>query len=230
MTVPLNQRLAIATGYAALLCGLGAALLEKPWPANPADLPSFLTENHSAVLGQSLLFAVSSGFLLWFLGSLRTHLRRAEPGDGRVSMIAFTAGTVGAGVTLLALGPQIALTLPGRGWIEPVTAAMAVDLGYVMLALANLPMAVMYAAVAVVSLRDRAFPAWLGWVSALSGACGAGLVLALIDPTGPLAPQGWLSYTFYLVPVIWLAAAPTVMLLDASRRRTGAVLRVTVSS
>lgn len=229
VTALLHQRLAIATGYAAVLCGLGAALLERPWPANPADLPTFLTENHAAVLGQSLLFAISSGFLLWFLGSLRTWLLRAEVG-GRVSMIAFTAGMVGCGLTLLALGPQLALTLPDRSWIEPATAAMAVDLGYVMLTVAGLPMAVMYAAVAVVSLRDSAFPAWLGWVAAVSAGCTLGLVLALIDPTGALAPQGWLSYVFYLVPVIWLVAAPTVMLIDTSRRPTTTVLQVTVSA
>jgi hypothetical protein len=68
-------------------------------------------------------------------------------------------------------------------------------------------------------LRDNAFPAWLGWLTAVAAGSGAVLVFSLVDPTGPLAPQGWLSYVLYLVPVVWLAAATTVMLL-VERRRT----------
>lgn len=112
-----------------------------------------------------------------FLGSLRTFLMRAEPIGGRVATIAFAAGMVGYGLTVLALAPQIASALPGRTWIEPATAGMAVDLGYVMLTLANLPMAVMYAAVAIVSLRAKAFPVWLGWS----------------PPWPPPAPRLWCS-------------------------------------
>jgi len=50
---------------------------------------------------------------------------------------------------------------------------MAADLGYVMLTVANVPIAVMYVAVAVVSLRDRAFPPWLGWLSVAAAGCSA---------------------------------------------------------
>ena len=37
-----------------------------------------------------------------------------------------------------------------------------------MLTIANLPLAVMLLAVAVVSLRHRAFPFWLGWLAAVA--------------------------------------------------------------
>ncbi|HEY5879333.1 MAG TPA: hypothetical protein VIU11_10495 [Nakamurella sp.] len=95
---------------------------------------------------------------------------------------------------------------------------MATDLGYVMLTVANLPMAVMYTAVAVVCLQENALPAWLGWIAAAAAASCTVLVFSLVDPAGPLAPQGWLSYVLYLVPVAWLTAATTVMLI-AERRR-----------
>jgi len=225
-----GRQWSIATGYGALLCGIGAVVLERPWPTDPAALPTFLAENRTAVLWQGLLFVLGAGLFMWFLGSLRTFLIRVEPVRGRVTMIAFAAGMVGYGLTVLALAPQMALTLPGRTWIDPATAGMAVDVGYVMLTLANLPMAVMYAAVAVVSLRERAFPMWLGWVAGLAAACCTALLFSLIDPTGPLAPQGWLSYVLYLVPVVWLAAAPTLMLLDARRRPAETRIRFTVSA
>ncbi len=216
----LSGQWSIATGYAAVLCGVGATLLERPWPTDPVALPGFLADNRGAVLWQSMLFLLGAAFFMWFLGCLRTYLIRVEPDRGRVTMVAFGAGMVAYGMTVLALAPQIALTLPGRTWVDPTTSALAVDLGYVMLTVANLPMAVMYAASAVVSLRDRAFPAWLGWWSVLAAACCLTLVLSMFDPTGPLAPQGWLSYVLYLVPVVWLAAAPTLMLIDSGRRGT----------
>lgn len=209
----------ILTGYAALLCGIPAALLDKPWPADAEALPAFLAENRATILWQAMLFVLGAAFFMWFLGSLRAFLIRVEPNPGRLTMIAFVTGMVGYGLTVLALAPQIALGLPDRSWVEPATAAMATDLGNVMLTVANLPMAVMYAAIAVVCLRDNAFPAWLGWLTAVAAGSGAVLVFSLVDPTGPLAPQGWLSYVLYLVPVVWLAAATTVMLL-VERRRT----------
>jgi hypothetical protein len=230
MTPDPGRQWSIATGYGAVLCGIGAVMLERPWPTDPTALPDFLVQNRTMVLWQGLLFVLGAGFAMWFLGSLRTVLIRVEPVGGRVTMIAFAAGMVGYGLTVLALAPQMALTLPGRAWIEPAMAAMAVDVGYVMLTLTNVPMAVMYAAVAVVSLRERAFPAWLGWVAALAAACCTALVFSLIDPTGPLAPQGWLSYVLYLVPVLWLTAAPTLMLLDARRRPAETRIRFTVTT
>src|SRR5690349_4151115 len=229
MTSTVIRNLPIATGYASLLCGIGAVALEQPWPATPQDLPEFLAANRTSVLWQGLLFLLAAAFVMWFLGSLRTFMIRSEPNRGRLTMIAFTVGMVAYGITMLALTPQIALTLPDRTWIEPATAAMAVDLGYVMLMVANLPLAVMYAAVAVVSLRDRAFPAWLGWLSAVAAGRCTVLAFSLIDPTGPVAPQGWLSYLLYLVPVAWLTATPTVMLLAEGRRTTHRGIRITVT-
>ena len=229
MAPTLVRNFSVATGYLSLMCGLGAAALERPWPSGDADLPAFLEANRTAVLWQALLFLLGGAFFMWFLGSLRTFMIRSEPHRGRLTMVAFTAGMVGYGMTMLALAPQLALALPDRGWIGATTAAMAVDLGYVMLTVSSAPIAVMYAAVAVVSLRDRVFPPWLGWLSAAAAGASAALVLSLIDPTGPVAPQGWLSYLLYLLPVVWLASTPTVMLLSERRRASHPGIRITVT-
>lgn len=229
MTSTLIKNFSVATGYLSLLCGLGAVALERPWPSTPEDVTTFLAANRAAVLWQGLLFLLGGALFMWFLGALRSFMIRSEPNRGRVTMVAFAAGMVGYGMTMLALAPQLALTLPDRGWIGTATAAMAVDLGYVMLMVANVPIAVMYVAVAVVSLRDRVFPPWLGWLSAAAAGSCVVLVCSLIDPSGPVAPQGWLSYLMYLVPVIWLAATPTAMLLRESRRTTAPGIRITVT-
>jgi len=219
MTGTRFEKLSAATGYAALLCGIGAVALERPWPStsNPAALPVFLADNHAAILGQSLLFLLSAGFFLWFLGSLRSYLLAREAGTGRVTMIAFTAGMIGYGPNIAGQAPQITLTLPAQASVDPALAALLTDLGYVMLLVANIPLAVMYTAIAVVSLGNAAFPTWLGWIAAVAAVAALGLPFAVVDPTGPLAPQGWLSYVLYLAPIVWLIPATTVMITRIGR-------------
>jgi hypothetical protein len=219
MTGTRFEKLSAATGYAALLCGIGAVALERPWPSttDPAALPVFLADNHAAILGQSLLFLLSAGFFLWFLGSLRSYLLAREAGTGRVTMIAFTAGMISYGLTIAGQAPQITLTLPAQASVDPALAALLTDLGYVMLLVANIPLAVMFTAIAVVSLRNAAFPTWLGWIAAVAAVAAVVLPFAVVDPTGPLAPQGWMSYLLYLAPIVWLIPATTVMITRIGR-------------
>jgi hypothetical protein len=219
MTGTRFEKLSAATGYAALLCGIGAVALERPWPSttDPAALPVFLADNHAAILGQSLLFLISAGFFLWFLGSLRSYLLAREAGTGRVTMIAFTAGMISYGLTIAGQAPQITLTLPAQASVDPALAVLLTDLGYVMLLVANIPLAVMFTAIAVVSLRNAAFPTWLGWIAAVAAVAAVVLPFAVVDPTGPLAPQGWMSYLLYLAPIVWLIPATTVMITRIGR-------------
>jgi hypothetical protein len=219
MTGTRFEKLSAATGYAALLCGMGAAALERPWPStrNPEALPVFLADNRAAILGQSMLFLLSAGFSLWFLGSLRSFLLVREVGTGRVTMIAFTAGMIGYGLMIAGQAPQITLTLPAEAALDPALAALLTDLGTVMLQVAYIPLAVMYTAVAIVSLRNAAFPTWLGWIAAVAAVAALVLSFAVVDPTGPLAPQGWLSYLLYLAPIVWLIPATSVMIARIGR-------------
>jgi len=77
---------------------------------------------------------------------------------------------------------------------------------------ANLPLAVMLVAVAVVSFRARAFPAWLGWLSVVAAAAQLAPVFGIVLDGGPLAADGWIAvYGPYPLYVIWLASATTAM-------------------
>jgi hypothetical protein len=190
--------------------------------ADPNALPAFVADNRAAILAQSMLFLLSAGLMMWFLGSLRTILVQHEPGTGRLSSIAFGAGMICYGLNVVGQAPQITLALPTAAAIEPA-AAMLTDLGYVMLLVANLPLAVMFSAVAMASLLSRAFPKWLGWLAAVAAVAALVLTFALVDPTGPLAPQGWLSYLLYLAPVVWLVPATTVMISRVGHRRTALI-------
>ncbi|MEU7875788.1 hypothetical protein [Dactylosporangium sp. NPDC049140] len=216
------RRLAAWSGVAALVFGAAAVTLERPWPSTsePAALPTFLVDNRDAILAQSMLFLFSAGLFMWFLGVLRSFLIEAEGAPGRLSTLAFTAGMIGYGLNVVGQAPQITLTLPSAHNMLPETAAALTDLGWVMLIVANIPLAVMFFAVAVVSLRTRVFPGWLGWLAVVAGAAAVLLSFALVDPGGPLAPQGWASYLLYPASIVWLVPAATVMIRRAHRSST----------
>jgi hypothetical protein len=208
-----GRRWAAASGFVALAFGAAAVALERPWPStsDPAGFPAFLAGNRGAILAQSMLFVISAGIFMWFLGGLRSYLIEAEGATGRLSTLAFAAGMIGYGLNVVGQAPQITLTLPSAAGMEPGSAAVLTDLGWVMLILANVPLAVMFSAVAVVSLRTRVFPVWLGWLAVVAAVAAVLLAFAVIDPSGPLAPQGWASYLLYPASIVWLVPAATLM-------------------
>jgi len=77
--------------------------------------------------------------------------------------------------------------------------------------IAYVPMAVMLAAVATVSLRDAVFPTWLGWLSALVAAANLVMSLGIVVDSGLLVPGGAFTYVLYALMPIWLVAVTTVM-------------------
>lgn len=98
------EKFSAGAGFAALACGAGAIALERPWPGttSPAELAAFIADNRAAILGQSMLFLISAGFFMWFLGSLRSFLIQREKGTGRLSTLGFAAGMVAYGLDIAA--------------------------------------------------------------------------------------------------------------------------------
>ncbi len=68
----------------------------------------------------------------------------------------------------------------------------------------------------MLAFRVSAVPAWVGWLSTVTAVGTLVLALSVIRPEGALAPQGWLVYVLYMLPVIWLVAMTTVAI-----RRSG---------
>lgn len=214
------DRWGAASGYLVLALGLAAASFERGAP--PANAPieeavAFLTKYRTELLAQSLLFVLSAGAYLWFFGSLRTFLARAEDESGRLPGIAFGAGVLWAGMQMVLQSIQAALAMSLGGDVDVALAAMISDLTYALSVIAYVPAAVMLAAVAVVSLRTRAFPAWLGWLSLGAAVANLGMSLGIVMDSGPLVPGGGLTYVLYLLTVGWLLAVTTVMFARPGR-------------
>lgn len=134
------------------------------------ELKSFYEDNSgTARLGHFLLM-VSSAFLIWFAGSVRSTLRTAEGGTGRLSAVAFGGGVLAAATILIAHGAGMAAAVRGLsdGGIPTETAITLFDLSGVLMGNAvPIGFAVLLGASAVVSLRTGVFARWLSWVAAV---------------------------------------------------------------
>lgn len=131
-------------------------------------------------------FVLSAGACLWFFGSLRTLLERAEGGAGRVSSVAFGAGTVSVVMQMLLQTLQIAAVTGGASGSDAEGAVLFARVGGALTVVACVPFAVLVGATAVVSLRHHALPTGIGWLS--SSVAGAHIVMF----TGVAADSGLL--------------------------------------
>lgn len=204
-------------GLLSVLLGLAGGLLETalsgPWPAtgDPA-FGAFLERNRAPLLAQSLLFVLGQAALVCFLGWVRARLLRAEGEPGTVTAVAFGAGLMAAVLNIAGQAVQLVLTMPAAASMDAGTAGAVMDLCVVLLALASLPLAVSFAAVAALSLARGAYPRWLGGIAAGAAAAALLSVLSLVPTAGPLSSLGELTTALRLVPVLWYLPAAVVML------------------
>src|SRR4029079_13051776 len=176
------ERWAAATGYLVFALGMAAAFERGAPPANAPveESLAFFRAYRSELLAQSLLFVLSAGVYIWFFGSLRSFLLRAEGETGRLASVAFGAGVIWAGLQMVLQSAQVALAMGASGDLAPALAGLIGDLTYALSLIAYVPLAVMLAAVAVVSLRTGALPAFLGWLSALTAAANVAMSLGIV--------------------------------------------------
>ena len=210
-----SERFGAGSGLAALIVGAVGGALERGWPSasDPAAVATFIATNRTAILAQSVAFVLSAGFYLWFFGSLRSFLIRRERGTGRLSTVAFGAGFVWAGLQMAAQAFQVGVAIAPSGGLEPTLLwTMAA-----MFSIANMPLAVMLFATALVTFRTHAFPVSLGWLSAVAAVAQMLLFAGTVVRSGPLAPNGWLTYALYPVIAVWLLPTTLVMIKRAGK-------------
>lgn len=92
---------------------------------------------------------------------------------------------------------------------------MVSDIGLALATIADIPVAVLVIAVAVLSLRDKVLPTWLGWLSVLVAVAHLAAWVGVGTDGGPLSPGGWATFVIYPVFVGWLIAITTVMFTHA---------------
>jgi hypothetical protein len=164
-----------------------------------------------------VIIAELVGMLLFlpFLGYLYGVLRTAEGESGWLSATALGAGLVDLTIKLGSIAPSFAAQQPGLP--TPLHDALH-KMNSVAFIVTLLPIGVMLAAVAIVILKTRVLPLWLGLFAALT------------------APACWVNGMFldaefgpaFLLFLLWLSLASIVLTLRAGKSRAGSTDHATM--
>jgi hypothetical protein len=211
--------------------GLGAAVLlaiqaffAPLYPSfedSPLAVAQYYRENASAIRVQILFTGLAGVLFLWFLGSLRAHLRSSEGDVGRISAVAFgsgiaAVGPIAVGVLATATAAHLAAAVAREGWfaygplkqIVQVPGLAAVvplhDMRLLSYALTWFAVAPLLAATAVVSARHGTFPRWYMNTSYALFVLSLGTGLSVLIDTGLFAPGGVYDLILFGLFVVWL--------------------------
>jgi hypothetical protein len=189
------ERLGAATGALSVLLfivGFGIFPAPPDVDASASEIHAYYSEEQNGIQAALALLIAALFFFIWFLGSLRSALRIAEGGTGRVSSIAFAGGVVSAGAlfTLITLIAGAALR-PEETTAE-VTSAIN-DLAVVSGAPALAGLTALFAASAKVALRHGAFSGSIGLLLLLAALAQPFAVGAMLTDSGVFAGDGALG-------------------------------------
>jgi hypothetical protein len=188
-----TEQIAPLSGVAFFVLFLGAALLVNNYSYLPSggELQSFFTDAAFRIQIAGYIGSVSGVLLIWFAGSVRSSLRPAEGGTGRLSAVAFGGGAVGGGLVAIAFSVlQVGGARGGNvAGIGVETATIIYDVyGAVVGVALPVALAALIGAAAVVAFRTRTWPSWLAWISAI-------LAVGSISPV---------AYIFIGIDLLWI--------------------------
>ena len=229
-----NQRWSAASGLIfAVLFIVWLILYGALEPAGGQPRPSDVVIRTSVMEGDRRLhlahFCVGLAAIsfLWFLGSLRAVLRRAEREPGMLSEIAFAGGVVTAILMLVAGSflPGLADVLRRGGTLDPQVAGAFYDLAGAVFSLTPFTVVALVGPTSIVVLRSRVLPTWIGWAGGvivlllLTGAASIDLTYGWEDPLWFMGILGMMLW------VVWVVAVSLVLLLGRGDNQTGQSVR-----
>jgi hypothetical protein len=176
---------------------------------------SWVTDNQSQIQFGATLAALGIFFFIWFLGSLRSALRVAEGGTGRLSSIAYGGGLVAAASLVFTLTAFEASAF--RTDASPDVVRGLFDLSTVSAAPAFAGVTALFAATAIVGYRHRPFAAPVAGFAALAAVAQPLALGAGATDHGAFSGEGVLG--LYL-PIITFAIA-TITVSVALTRQAG---------
>ncbi len=159
---------------------------------------NYFTEDESQIMAGEITFAIGVLFFIWFLGSLRSHLFAHEP-SGHYTALAYGSGLLASVAMLIGAAVLIQPSFLDDGDLSAEAAQALAQVSDAMFGVVELTLVVTLLATAIVILRTRALPRWLGWASL------ALAVLLLIIPIG------WIGVIFG-VP-LWTLATSVLLFM-----------------
>lgn len=211
------ERLSTAAGllYVVFMLGFVAMLVTSGKVGDDPALKLASVSANAPRIGTSALFLGLAGIsILWFVGTLRVVLSRAEGEPARLSMLAFMGGATYA--MFLLLGSfflefaVISATIDKYAPAVAVSLALGVDLTFFGAGWA-FPASVLLWATALVSATRNALPRWLSWFS------GA-LAILVIASAGVTYVAGVLVILLgFVLFLLWVVATSVVLLRSVGR-------------
>ena len=211
-----GRRLDAATGIGFVVLALVALLLPGAPPKaddRESDVANYIVDKRGALLGAILLLGLASILFLWWLGAVRSYLRAAEGGEGRLSAAAFGGGV--AGVVLLAAG--LCALNAGAFKVddlqtEPNLIRALFDLSNALFGMAGVGFAVLFGAASCSAARSGALPAWLYWFGSVTAVVQLLGLITLFAESGAFAAGGAIVFFGPILAFIWVAATSVVIM------------------
>jgi hypothetical protein len=163
--------------------------------ATGAEIATYFTDNLERLAIGALFWGVGVIALIWFLDGLRTHIL---PSSGQLARLTYGFGYAAALFILASVTPDVAGALASDNLdraLDPGAAEAFDSMGDAFFIAAEIMLVGFFSAFGLASIRGRAFPIWLGWIS---------LALALV---ALILPIGWAVVVFGLPIWILLVSA-----------------------
>ena len=210
-------RLAALSGLIAVVlvfAGSGIGGSSPDLGASRATISAWVATQHATTGGYAggLLELLGILAMIVFAATLWSVLRRAEAGDGILPATAFGAGLVSATLKLASLPAAFAAVWRSRQGFDPQLATALIDMNNVAFVLTWTVDAVMLGAAAIVILKSRALPRWLGWLGAVAAA-----ISLLSAPVADRVPPVGILLTF-----VWIVSVSVMLVRRPALGRVSA--------
>lgn len=208
------ERVAGVGGIAGLLLIVGANVGLGGTPAAdaaPAEVLAFFTAQRTPLLVGVVLFALGYVLLLTLGAAIRQRLRAAGDTSGMpdlafgASLWTIVIGTVGQ----LAVGAA-AFRAPE---LDAATAQTMSDVATLSFTVIGAAFAGFIGAASISAGATRAWPRWLTWVGAVAAVLNLAKLFTLFATTGPLAPEGLLTFAALISIWVWTIAVGVVLVV-----------------
>jgi hypothetical protein len=209
---------AAAGAVGVALFAIGALMLsDRPgFDTGGAEIAAWFGEQRTQIHVATACFAASAPFLVWFLATVASLTRGGAPGTRRAGAVAYGCGLafvalLMADVTMTAVGAL----RPQNMAAAPELAAALQDIELLLMGTAAPLAAAVFAAFAVVILRDKAvWPQWLGWLAVVTALAYLLRLGTLFTTEGAFAADGVLGlYVPAVSFMAWIALASVVLAL-----------------
>jgi hypothetical protein len=163
--------------------------------------------NQGQIFFATVLVGLAGILFLWFLGSVRAALRRAEGGAGTLSAVAFAGGVLLVAISYVknSIEPAIATAVDRAEefTLDPSTEQLLDSFFLALLIHESLAAAVLVGAASIVALRSGLFPRWFGWVGVVVAVANVAALFVSVLPL--LAFLAWVLVAGVLV---WRGVGP----------------------